>query len=86
MRSRAQGQATAVDAQRDLLLQILVDAFFYFAGQRRFAVRGRETYLQLRNGVAKSKFTYTYIETTLGTLGTFRNWRTVLKVADLATA
>jgi uncharacterized protein (DUF1697 family) len=49
----------------------------------RFAVRGREIYLHLRCGVAKSKLTYTYIEATLGTLGTFRNWRTALKIAEI---
>jgi uncharacterized protein (DUF1697 family) len=48
------------------------------------AVKGREIYLCLPNGVAKSKLTNAYLDATLGTTSTLRNWRTVLKLIELA--
>jgi uncharacterized protein (DUF1697 family) len=47
------------------------------------AVRGREIYLHLPNGVARSKLTNQYFDSTLGTTSTSRNWRTVLKLVEL---
>ncbi len=47
-----------------------------------FRVRGREVYLHLPNGV-KSKFNYAYFESVLSMPGTFRNWRTVLKLVEM---
>lgn len=44
---------------------------------------GREIYLHLPNGVAGSKLTNAYFDKTLGTVSTGRNWRTVLKLAEL---
>ncbi|MEX2219428.1 MAG: DUF1697 domain-containing protein [Phycisphaerales bacterium] len=52
----------------------------------RFALRGRELYIHYAAGVHTSKLTYAYIESTLKTPCTFRNWNTVLKLADLAKA
>jgi len=49
-----------------------------------FVVRGREVYLQLPNGVGRSKLTNAYLDSTLGTVSTMRNWRTVLALVDLA--
>lgn len=49
-----------------------------------FAVRGREVYLFLPNGVARSKLTGDWFERRLGTPCTGRNWRTVLKVLEMA--
>lgn len=46
-----------------------------------FDVRGGEIYLRLS---ADSKLTNTYFEKTLGTSGTMRNWRTVLKLAEMS--
>jgi uncharacterized protein (DUF1697 family) len=43
-----------------------------------FAVRGRDVYLRLPNGFAKTKLTNAYLDTTLGTVSTARNWRTLL--------
>ena len=43
----------------------------------RFSVRGREIYLCLPNGAARTKLTIRYFEGALGTHATFRNWRTV---------
>lgn len=47
-------------------------------------VRGREIYLRLPKGVAPSKLTNAYFDATLGTTSTIRNWRTVLKLLELA--
>lgn len=52
----------------------------------RFAVKGREMYLHLPNGVARSKLTNAYLDRALATMSTFRNWRTVLKLAEMARA
>jgi len=47
-----------------------------------FAVRGRDVYLHLPHGVAKTKLTNAYFDATLGTVSTVRNWRTVLALLD----
>ena len=49
-----------------------------------YAVRGREIYLQLPNGVAKTRLTNAYFDARLATVTTGRNWRTVRKLFDLA--
>jgi uncharacterized protein (DUF1697 family) len=49
-----------------------------------FVVRGREIYLRLPNGVAKSRLTNAYFDSKLGIVSTFRNWRTVLTLAQMA--
>lgn len=48
-----------------------------------FEVQGREIYLHLPNGVARSKLTNDYFDRTLGTVSTIRNWRTVEALAAL---
>lgn len=47
---------------------------------------GREVYLHLPNGVAKSKLTNAYFDRALGTTSTVRNWRTVRKLVELCAA
>lgn len=49
-----------------------------------FIVRGREIFLKLPNGVARSKLTNAYFDSKLETVSTGRNWRTVLKLLELA--
>lgn len=49
----------------------------------RFAVRGREIYVHFANGVLKTKLTGPYIDSVLSTTSSFRNWRTVLKLAEM---
>jgi uncharacterized protein (DUF1697 family) len=49
-----------------------------------FAVRGREVYLHCPSGVARTRLTNGYFDTALGTTTTSRNWRTVLKLLELA--
>jgi uncharacterized protein (DUF1697 family) len=48
-----------------------------------FIVRGREVYLQLSKGVARSKLTNGYFDSKLATTSTGRNWRTVTKLLQL---
>lgn len=48
-----------------------------------FIVRGREVYLRLPDGVARTKLTNSYFDSKLGTAGTLRNWRTVVKLFEL---
>jgi uncharacterized protein (DUF1697 family) len=49
----------------------------------RFEVRGREIFLALPNGVARSKLTNAYFDSKLATTSTFRNWRTVLTLLEM---
>lgn len=48
-----------------------------------FIVRGRDIYLKLPNGVARSKLTNAWFDSKLGTVSTGRNWRTVLKLLEM---
>jgi uncharacterized protein (DUF1697 family) len=50
----------------------------------RFEVRGQEIYLCLPNGVGRSKLSNAYFDSKLGVTSTGRNWRTALKLAELA--
>jgi uncharacterized protein (DUF1697 family) len=49
-----------------------------------FAVRGREVYLHLPNGGARSKLTTAWLDARLDTVSTVRNWRTVERLLALA--
>ena len=51
-----------------------------------FAVLGREVYLNCPNGIARTKLTTTYFDSRLSTISTMRNWKTVLRLLELATA
>jgi uncharacterized protein (DUF1697 family) len=48
-----------------------------------FVVRGREVYLRLPNGMARTKLTNDYIDRRLATTSTARNWRTVTKLYEM---
>jgi uncharacterized protein (DUF1697 family) len=48
-----------------------------------FAVLGREVYLHLPNGVARSKLTNAWLDARLLTTSTVRNWRTVQKLVEM---
>jgi uncharacterized protein (DUF1697 family) len=48
-----------------------------------FTVKGREIYLLLPNGVARSKLTNAYFDSRLGTVTTIRNWNTVLRLCEM---
>ncbi len=47
-------------------------------------VRGSEAWLRLPNGAGGTRYTTAYLDATLGTTVTIRNWRTVLALAGLA--
>lgn len=49
-----------------------------------FALVGRDLYLRLPNGVARTKLTNAYFDKALATVATARNWRTVLKLIELS--
>jgi uncharacterized protein (DUF1697 family) len=49
----------------------------------RFAVIGRDLYLHLPNGAARTKLTNAYFDARLKTVSTQRNWRTVLTLAEM---
>lgn len=51
-----------------------------------FEVRGKEVYLHFPNGVGRSKLTNEYLDRTLGTTSTVRNWRTVEMLASMLSA
>ncbi len=51
-----------------------------------FRVVGREVYLHCPNGYGRSKLSNAYLEKVLGVVATTRNWKTVTKVAELASA
>jgi uncharacterized protein (DUF1697 family) len=48
------------------------------------AVRGREIYLMMPNGMGKTKITNAWLDTRLRTVTTVRNWRTVLALHELS--
>jgi uncharacterized protein (DUF1697 family) len=50
----------------------------------RFTLVGRDLYLRLPNGVARTKLTNAYFDRALDTVSTLRNWRTVQKLAEMA--
>ena len=48
-----------------------------------FVVHNAEIYLRFPNGVARTRLTNAYFDTTLGTTSTMRNWRTTLKLLEM---
>ncbi len=48
-----------------------------------FCVRGRDVYLQMPNGMGRTKLTNAYFDSKLATISTARNWRTILKLFEL---
>jgi uncharacterized protein (DUF1697 family) len=51
-----------------------------------FVLRGREIYLHVPNGMARTKLTNAWLDSKLATTSTFRNWRTVLKLLEMTQA
>jgi uncharacterized protein (DUF1697 family) len=49
-----------------------------------FVVSGREVFLCCPNGMARTRLTNAYLDATLGTVSTVRNWRTVLTLAEMS--
>jgi uncharacterized protein (DUF1697 family) len=55
-------------------------------GDDDYVVRGTEIYLRYPHGVAGSRMSTPVFEKTLGTPGTVRTWKVVMRLAELATA
>jgi uncharacterized protein (DUF1697 family) len=55
-------------------------------GREIVAAEGRHAYIVYPDGIGRSRLTIRVIESKLGTRGTGRNWNTVLKLAELASA
>ncbi|MDE2938770.1 MAG: DUF1697 domain-containing protein [Chloroflexota bacterium] len=51
-----------------------------------FMAAGREVYLHCPDGFARTKLTNSYFDSRLSTISTTRNWKTVLKLQELADA
>ncbi len=51
-----------------------------------FIVKGREVFLHLPGGMARTKLTNVYFDRQLATVSTARNWNTVGKLIELMTA
>ncbi|MFT5052056.1 MAG: hypothetical protein ACI8QZ_003488 [Chlamydiales bacterium] len=51
-----------------------------------FELRGAELYLHFPDGVARTKLTNAYFDSRLKTVTTVRNWKTTLKLLELADA
>jgi uncharacterized protein (DUF1697 family) len=49
-----------------------------------FIVRGAEIYLHCPNGFGRTKLSNAYFDAKLATISTVRNWRTVLKLLEMA--
>lgn len=47
-----------------------------------FVVQGQEIYVQLPNGMARTKLTNAYFDSKLATISTARNWNTVLQLYE----
>jgi uncharacterized protein (DUF1697 family) len=50
----------------------------------RFHVSGQEIYLHTPNGMGQTKITNAWLDSKLSTISTARNWRTTLKLLELA--
>jgi uncharacterized protein (DUF1697 family) len=48
-----------------------------------FQVQGREIYVHCPQGAGRTKLTNAWFDTTLATVSTMRNWKTVLALADM---
>jgi uncharacterized protein (DUF1697 family) len=70
------------DAPERARVRDLEDAY---DGPDAFRVVGREVYLCCPNGYGRSKLSNAFLEKRLGTVATTRNWKTVSKLAELAT-
>jgi uncharacterized protein (DUF1697 family) len=71
----------ATKAEPSLISAIDADAF----APEQFSIRGEEIYLYLPNGMARTKLP-AYLDRRLKVPTTVRNWNTVAKLVELATA
>ncbi|MFL6245791.1 MAG: DUF1697 domain-containing protein [Thermoanaerobaculia bacterium] len=64
-------------------MQSLRDAY---SGPEKMQLHGSELYIEYGAGMGQSKLTNALIERKLGVAGTARNWNTVTKLLEIATA
>jgi len=62
-------------AQEDLLKT--------YAGPEEIFIAGKEVYIYYVNGIGRSKLSHNFIEKKLKTVGTARNWNTILQLQKL---
>lgn len=62
-------------AQQDLLRT--------YVGPEELFIMGKELYIYYANGIGRSKLSHSFIEKKLQTLGTGRNWNTILQLQKL---
>lgn len=55
-------------------------------GRERFALSGSELYVTFPDGIGRSKVSLDWMEKRLATVGTMRNWNTVTRVTQAASA
>ncbi len=54
-----------------------------YAGPEEFFINGKEVYIYYTNGIGRSKLSLSLIEKKLKTVGTARNWNTILQLQKL---
>lgn len=62
-------------AQEDLLKT--------YVGPEELRIIGQEVYIYYSNGIGRSKLSHTFLEKKLKTIGTGRNWNTILQLQKL---
>ena len=62
-------------AQEDLLKT--------YVGPEELCIVGQEVYIYYSNGIGRSKLSHTFLEKKLKTIGTGRNWNTILQLQKL---
>ena len=77
-------QVAFLDRPPERAVEVLIDADEY--ADDRFQGDGREVYLAYPKGSARSKLGHALLERRLGVSATLRNWRTVSKLAEMATS
>ena len=55
-----------------------------YTGPEEIFILGKEAYIYYPDGIGRSKLTHSFIEKKLKTVGTARNWNTILKLQELS--
>jgi len=59
------------------------DLFKTYAGPEEIFITGKEMYIYYADGIGRSKLSHGFIEKRLKTLGTARNWNTILQLQKM---
>lgn len=71
-----------LDREPDVAMGDVIDGNDY--DPDRFDQRGRDVYLVYPNGIGRSRLSHDLIQRRLEVRATIRNWRTILRLVDLA--